>query len=198
MRAAFFCTLVAALCLTAALPARAQDGAPVPLTDGDATESANYMPEGYVPLPEGAEGEVPALADETQAEDVVPSEDVAATEEAAPLPVTDPMVECTAQAGVDYEGKPVMDKISSCLKERHALSESAMETAAIEANTRMQAEGRNAVRALTSSNLAFVAYRDTECLRRRNATADAEAARQVEWACRASMNDARGQTLQAQ
>lgn len=182
----------------ASLPAAAQDGAPVPLVTAAADDT--YEPQGYVPLPPGAEGEMPEQVDEATGEplDPVQADEFAAPEiAAAPAPV-DPMAECTEQAGVDYEGKTVMHKLSDCLKQKHDESEAAMETAATAATARMRVQGKHAARALTSSNLAFVAFRDSECLRRRNAAGDSESAQQVEWACRASMNDSRSQMLQTQ
>ena len=197
MRALLSYTVFAAV-IFVTMPVVAQDSAPVPLVTASTDDT--YEPQGYVPLPEGAEGEVPELVDEATGEplDAAPADEFAAPEiTAAPAPV-DPMTVCTEEAGVDHEGKTIMSKLSDCLKEKHDESESAMQTAATTAIARMRVEGKNAARTLTSSNLAFVAFRDSECLRRKNAAPDAESAQQVEWACRASMNDSRGQMLQTQ
>ena len=197
MRALLTFIAFAALSLHA-LPATAQDGAPVPLVTAAAEDS--YEPQGYVPLPPGAEGEVPEQIDEATGEPLnnAPTDEFAAPDiAAAPAPV-DPMAECTEQAGVDHEGKTIMSKLSECLKQKHDESEAAMETSATAAIAQTRVQGKSAARTLTSSNLAFVAYRDSECLRRKGAAPDAESAQQIEWACRASMNDSRSQTLQTQ
>lgn len=181
-----------------ALPAAAQDGAPVPLVTADSADI--YEPQGYVPLPPGAEGEVPEQVDEATGEplaEAAPTDEFTAPPIVAAAPV-DPMIECTEQAGVDHEGKTIMSKLSECLKQKHDESESAMETSATAAIAKMRVQGKNAARSLTSSNLAFVAFRDSECLRRKNGAASAEAGQQAEWACRASMNDNRSQMLQTQ
>jgi uncharacterized protein YecT (DUF1311 family) len=197
MRALLSCIAFAALAFSS-LPAVAQDGAPVPLVTASADET--YEPQGYVPLPPGADGEVPEQVDEATGEplNAAPADEFTAPDiAAAPVPV-DPMTECTEQAGVDHEGKTIMDKLSDCLKQKHDESEAAMETSATAATARMRVQGKGAARTLTSSNLAFVAFRDSECLRRKNGAANAESAQQVEWACRASMNDSRSQMLQTQ
>lgn len=197
MRALLSCFVFVAFSL-AALPVLAQDGAPVPLVTASTDET--YEPQGYVPLPEGAEGEVPEQVDEATGEPLAaaPADEFAEPAEPVVTAPVDPMVVCTEEAGVDHEGKTIMSKLSACLKEKHDESEAAMETAATAATARMRVQGKNAARTLTSSNLAFVAYRDSECLRRKNAASDTESAQQVEWACRASMNDSRGQMLQTQ
>lgn len=201
MRAPILSTFVTALCLMAPLSAAAQDGAPIPLTGDAAAVQEEAEVQGYVPLPPGAEGEVPPLADDTAYDDMTADDiaDEAVAVVADPVPVViDPMTACTEEAGVDHEGNPIMSRLSACLKDRHDNSEAAMETAAITAHARQKVQGKQAARSLTSSNLAFAAYRDSECVRQRSGAPDEQTALQREWACRAAMNDSRSVSLQAQ
>ena len=175
----------------AALPAAAQDGAPMPLMSAGGVP---YQPEGYVPLP----GQ-PALEDIVYDPDAVIAAPLAAAE-MPPAPVkTDPMAVCTELAGVDYKGDVNNGALDDCLEKRHGESVATLESTAVDAHARIDNDDKAAVRALAASNLSFGAFRDSECLRQHDEMgADKTAARQVEWACRTIMNEMRSEMLRNQ
>lgn len=149
---------------------------PLPVLAQDMQSPAPANQADYLPMPGEEIPDDMMVAAEPPAGDVI----------AAPPLVNDPLAACRESHEADIE---------SCLNRRMAASDDALAAATAAAQAAAQSEGTAAVRALTSSNMAFNAFRDAECLRQRMALPD-EGAAHIAKACRIILNDMRGLMLQ--